>query len=173
MEKGNLLVNLAGTRPPSPRNPDPANVSLDQTGGEALNKILDSGASHVILPLETLSESDKGHKASASPVQLHLASCVNQCSWICASEVFAEKVRRVLLPLGRLVKQTGALHSIVRAKLRQGSMPHVPRSVTRVIPYSEWVHRLGDLYIGDPSSSLQIVASDSDDKSFEDDEASM
>eukprot|EP00971_Amphidinium_carterae_P330751 6463959-Amphidinium_carterae.1 len=62
-------------------------------------------------------------------------------------------------------------------------MPHVPirlsevlrqalkdtRSVTRVIPYSEWVQRLGDLYTGDPSSSLQIVASDLGDKSFDDD----
>eukprot|EP00971_Amphidinium_carterae_P262596 5208945-Amphidinium_carterae.1 len=136
-------------------------------GGEAL---LDSGASHVILPLESLDETEKG---DARPVHLHLASGVNQGSWILSSEVFAEKVRRVLLPLGRLVKQTGvivlwssahmlllatcdrtdALHVISRAKLRQGSMPHVSiavanvlrqalkdtRNASRVIPFSEWV----------------------------------
>eukprot|EP00971_Amphidinium_carterae_P345536 6486538-Amphidinium_carterae.1 len=80
--------------------------------------------------------------------------------------------------------KTGTLFPIVRARLRQGSMPHVPlrmsevlrqalkdtRSVTRVIPYSEWVSRLGDLYTGDPSSSLQIVASDEKTLGDDDDE---
>eukprot|EP00971_Amphidinium_carterae_P281576 5590204-Amphidinium_carterae.1 len=55
-------------------------------------------------------------------------------------------------------------------------MPHVPlalsdvlrqalkdtRNASRVIPYSEWVQRLGTLYTEDPTSSIQVLASDSE-----------
>eukprot|EP00971_Amphidinium_carterae_P351527 6492153-Amphidinium_carterae.1 len=72
--------------------------------------------------------------------------------------------------------RTGAMHVIARAKLRQGSMPHVPlavsevlrkalrdtRNASRVIPHSEWIQRLGSLYKEDCSSGLQLVASDSE-----------
>eukprot|EP00971_Amphidinium_carterae_P226911 4500358-Amphidinium_carterae.2 len=77
-----------------------ASVKYDLLSGDAL---LDSGASHVILRLEEL---DDGSKEFAKLVKLHLASGSGRDSLVDESEAYAEKVRRTLIPLGKLIRQT-------------------------------------------------------------------
>eukprot|EP00971_Amphidinium_carterae_P344097 6484268-Amphidinium_carterae.1 len=103
--------------------------------------LLDSGASHVIIPLEALTQEEK---QQASKVSLSLASGKPQLSVIHEGEVCAPRVRRVLLPLGKLIRQCGLvalwskkgmnmvapdkagnLRVVCRPTLRQGGMPHV------------------------------------------------
>eukprot|EP00971_Amphidinium_carterae_P295167 5861368-Amphidinium_carterae.1 len=87
-------------------------ASVDATmGAEGL---LDSGASHVIAPLEALGEGDR---QGTQRVSLTLASGKPTESVIKEGEVFAHRVRRVLIPLGKLIRQTGILAVWARSGL--------------------------------------------------------
>eukprot|EP00971_Amphidinium_carterae_P305839 6077830-Amphidinium_carterae.1 len=134
--------------------------------------LLDSGASHVIIPLETLTQEQR---ESSSTVSLSLASGKPQLSVIHEGEVCAPRVRRVLLPLGKLIRQCGLVvlwdrrgmnmvapdkhdvhRLVVRPNLRQGGMPHVTqeqvevfrnmlkktRCASRTVRHEEWVEAL-------------------------------
>eukprot|EP00971_Amphidinium_carterae_P152742 3027368-Amphidinium_carterae.2 len=110
----------------------------DTTSAEGL---LDSGASHVIAPLEELGDHER---QGSQRVSLTLASGKPTESVIKEGEVYAHRVRRVLIPLGKLIRQTGVLtvwaksglhllaadetgrlRLVYKPVLRQGGMPHV------------------------------------------------
>eukprot|EP00971_Amphidinium_carterae_P349933 6491304-Amphidinium_carterae.2 len=65
--------------------------------------LLDSGASHVIAPMEELPASAK---EGSQKVALTLASGRPTESLILHGEVYAPRVRRVLVPFGKLIRQT-------------------------------------------------------------------
>eukprot|EP00971_Amphidinium_carterae_P236905 4702115-Amphidinium_carterae.2 len=118
------------------------------------NALLDSGASHVILPLNNNELSPEGKK-HAKQVKLQLASGSGKDSLMYESEVYADRVRRPLIPL-----ESDGLDSLFRAKLRQAALPHVSRRIAivlrcalrdtrdhpRVIDASEWHSRMGEAY---------------------------
>eukprot|EP00971_Amphidinium_carterae_P325264 6455440-Amphidinium_carterae.1 len=135
-------------KPSTPRAANPAralSAALDLSSGS--EGLLDSGASHVIAPLEELPESEK---EQGQKVALTLASGRPMESVILQGEVYAQKVRRVLIPFGKLVRQTGLvavwsraglmlmaadgagqLRLVCKPTMRQGGMPHIPTEVVR------------------------------------------
>eukprot|EP00971_Amphidinium_carterae_P348454 6490498-Amphidinium_carterae.1 len=120
-------------------------LSLNADVSCSMDVLLDSGASHTVLPLSYLSSDERD---VAVPVDLCLAAGKSQSSLICNGEVFAKQVRRPLIPLGKLVERTGlrvewtatgmvcsALDEngrtrvVLRPYTRQGHMPHVDMSL--------------------------------------------
>eukprot|EP00971_Amphidinium_carterae_P078288 1548809-Amphidinium_carterae.3 len=165
-----------GAKPNTPRAANPAralSAALDfSTGGEGL---LDSGASHVIAPLEELPDSEK---SNGQRVALTLASGRPTDSVILNGEVYAQRVRKMLVPFGKLIRQTGLvavwsrsglmlmavdesgqLRLVCRPTMRQGGMPHVPLGVVQafrvalkqsrekacVLSFEDWETLLGSL----------------------------
>eukprot|EP00971_Amphidinium_carterae_P337366 6474133-Amphidinium_carterae.2 len=164
-------------RPSTPRdqtaNPARAlSAALDSS--ISMEGLLDSGASHVIAPMEELSEASK---EGGRKVALTLASGKPTESMILHGEVYAQRVRRVLVPFGKVVRQTGLLaiwsraglsllavdgagqlRLVYRPRMRQGGMPHLPdpvvaafqqalkntREVPRVLSFEDWQELLGD-----------------------------
>eukprot|EP00971_Amphidinium_carterae_P352811 6492739-Amphidinium_carterae.1 len=148
--------------------------------------ILDSGASHVTLPLTWISEEQR---ARSVPIDLCMAAGKSQASCIVDGEVFSRGVRRPLLPMGKLVDRTGirvewtssalllkarddcgVWRVIVKTSMRQ-SMPHVSLSVlpgvrealklcrkqARNLSYEQWSELLGEaLFHGDPDSVTEF-----------------
>eukprot|EP00971_Amphidinium_carterae_P101957 2018485-Amphidinium_carterae.1 len=79
-------------------------VGYEGKNGDAL---LCSGASHLILPQSLLVEElDDENRKFAKPVKLHLASGSGRDSLMFESEAYAEKARRTLIPLVKLIRQT-------------------------------------------------------------------
>eukprot|EP00971_Amphidinium_carterae_P287665 5710977-Amphidinium_carterae.1 len=94
-------------KPEVPKASNPAralSTAVDHsTCGDGL---LDSGASHVIAPMEELPEQER---SEGQRVSRTLASGKPAESMIRHGEVYANRVRRVLIPFGKLVRQTGLL----------------------------------------------------------------
>eukprot|EP00971_Amphidinium_carterae_P214568 4258093-Amphidinium_carterae.3 len=116
-------------------------LSAAVDGTTSTEGLLDSGASHVIAPLEELGDQER---QGSQKVSLTLASGKPTESVIKEGEVYAHRVRRVLIPLGKLIRQTGVLtvwarsglhllaadeagqlRLVYKPVLRQGGMPHV------------------------------------------------
>eukprot|EP00971_Amphidinium_carterae_P082591 1633835-Amphidinium_carterae.1 len=162
-------------KPSTPRASNPAralSAALDCSSSS--EGLLDSGASHVIAPLEELPESQKG---DGQRVALTLASGRPTDSIILEGEVFAQRVRRVLIPFGKLIRQTGLvsvwsraglmlmavdgagqLRLVCKPTMRQGGMPHIPTEVvhgfrealretrkeSRLYSFEDWERVLGN-----------------------------
>eukprot|EP00971_Amphidinium_carterae_P147465 2922288-Amphidinium_carterae.2 len=165
----------SGSKPNTPRASNPARaLSAAVDFSTSVEGLLDSGASHVIAPLEELTPEGRD---GGQRVALTLASGKPTDSLILCGEVFAQKVRRVLVPFGKLVRQTGLLavwsraglsllasdrvgnlRLVYRPKMRQGGMPHIPDRVVdgfrsalkstrenpRLLSFEEWQELLGE-----------------------------
>eukprot|EP00971_Amphidinium_carterae_P352616 6492676-Amphidinium_carterae.1 len=144
-------------------------VELPSVHGDV---VLDSGASHVVLPYTWATDEQK---SASNPIDLCMASG-KAPSIISHGEVFSRGVRRPLIPFGKLVDRTGMiacwstsalllqaqdakgrLRTFMSPTMRQ-SMPHIPMSAlqgfrqalmstrlsARVLSYEEWIGLLGD-----------------------------